>query len=156
MIYALISEGQVATYPYTLRQMRADHPHTSFSEVPPAHILAEYGVYEVASTAQPTPTIQQNVRELTPTFVDGVWKQGWELVDAPAEEVAERQKEAADEVDRLAVIADSFVPTFLAMTPAQLNTYIDNNTATLATTRALLKKMAIMLLILGRNGGLRA
>jgi len=146
MTYALISNGIVAIYPYTLRQMRADHPQTSFSAVPPASTLAEYGVYEVVATTAPTPALNQNVREISPTFSDGAWRQTWELVDASAGEIAQRQQDASDDV-----LADSFVPAFLAMTPAQLNNYIDNNTATLATTRALLKKMAIMLLILARR-----
>lgn len=47
--------------------------------------------------------------------------------------------------------ADAFVQQFTAMTPAQVDAYIDANVTTVAGARALLKKMALMLLLIARR-----
>jgi hypothetical protein len=65
---------------------------------------------------------------------------------AAAEALAVAERTVAEEVRK-----DAFVKTFLAMTPAEVETYINNNTASLAETRALLKKMALMLLALSKR-----
>lgn len=49
------------------------------------------------------------------------------------------------------VKADAFVQKFIAMSPAQISTYIDNNMTDLASARQLLKKAFIMLLLLARK-----
>lgn len=155
MTYALIDKGAVSRYPYVLRDLRAAHPQTSFPAEPTAELLAEYGMHPVAETAAPVPSAQQNLVEGTPTLVKGTWTQNWELTEASAEEIAARTQAAQEDAAGAEVRADSFVAAFLAMTPAQLGAYVDNNTATLVQTRALLKKMALMLLVVGRQGGLR-
>ena len=65
--------------------------------------------------------------------------------------LAKIQQEQADAADKAAIKADTFVQNFISMTPAQVSTYVDNNTATLAQTRVLLNKMALMLLALARR-----
>jgi hypothetical protein len=80
-----------------------------------------------------------------------VWTQVWAMADFSAEEVARRQQKEADATDAAAVKADAFVQTFVAMTPAEVSDYVNANTGTLAQTRALLNKMALMLLALARR-----
>jgi hypothetical protein len=152
MTYALIQNGAVAQYPYSFALLRKDNPQVSYPRDPSDARLAEFGVFVVAPSAKPAhDPITKNVLEATPVLVGGVWTQAWSIIDASAEEIAARQSAAALMADRAAAKADTFVASFLAMTPAQVETYVENNTATLATTRALLRKMALMLHILARR-----
>lgn len=151
MLYAKIIDGVVADYPYSLAKLRNDNPNTSFPKQPTEELLAEYNVLPVAAVAQPSPTLTQDPVEQTPQIVNGQWAQVWAMVDVSAEEAAQRQQDAADSADIAAVKADTFVQNFLAMTPAQVSAYVENNTANLAQVRDLMKKMALMLLALARR-----
>jgi hypothetical protein len=138
--YVKVINGQAVEYPYTLVKLRADNPDTSFPREMGAGLLAEYGVYPVTLTEKPAPTLTQNPTEQTPQLINGVWTQTWGMVDVSAEEAEKRQ-----------IKADAFVQNFIAMTPAQVEAYVENNTGNLAQTRALLNKMALMLLALARR-----
>ena len=151
MTYALIVNGAVAQYPYSFAQLRRDNPQVSYPSDPSDEWLTGYGVHVVAPTAKPATTLTQNVVEATPVLVAGVWTQAWSVVPASAEEIAARQTNAADDAATTEIKADAFVTSFIAMTPAQVSTYVDNNTATLAAMRALVKKLAVMLLLLARR-----
>lgn len=151
MNYAKIVNGAVVAYPYTFRQLRLDHPQTSFPATPTDATFAEYGVLPVADTAKPPYDQTKNIVEGIPVLVNGVWTQTWDQSAASAAEIAARQLDVDDASDFTVVKADSFIPQFLAMRPAQLDTYIETNVTNLATTRDLLKKMAMMLLILSRR-----
>jgi hypothetical protein len=151
MSYALIQNGAVAVYPYSFSMLRRDNPQVSFPSDPDDDKLAEFGVFAVAPTAKPSVDLTKNVVEATPVLTNGVWAQAWSVVGASAEEIAERQKAATFATDQAAAKADTFVANFLNMTPAQVETYVENNTANLAATRALLRKMALMLHILARR-----
>lgn len=152
MTYALIINGAVVQYPYSFAQLRRDHPDVSFPSAPSDEVLAGFGVVKVHPSDQPThDAITQNVVQATPVLVNNQWVQGWEIEGATAEQIAARQLRANDVATHREVREDSFVSSFIAMSPAQVNSYIDNNTSNLAATRALLKKMAIMLLILVRR-----
>ena len=71
---------------------------------------------------------------------------------AKADAIAARESvEARDAEQRATVKADAFVAQFVAMTPAEVETYINNNTANLAAVRALLVRMGKMLLLLARR-----
>jgi len=93
------ASGAIAQYPYTLADLRADHPHTSFPLPPDPADLADFGVHPVAETAPPAVTLAQNVVELPPVQVDGVWTQQWGVVDAPPSEVAARRQALVDGID---------------------------------------------------------
>lgn len=151
MTYALIENGAIAQYPYSFAQLRRDNPQVSYPSEPSDERLAEFGVHVVAPTAKPAITLTQNVVEATPVLVAGVWTQAWSVVAASAEEIANRQKDAADDAAAAEIKADAFVASFIAMTPAQVATYVDNNTANLTAMRALVKKMSVMLLLLARR-----
>ena len=151
MTYALIVAGAVAQYPYSFAQLRRDNPQVSYPSEPNDERLAAFGVHVVAPTAKPATTLTQNVIETTPVLDAGVWKQAWSVVAASAEEIAARQTNAADDAAAAEIKADAFVTNFISMTPTQVATYVDNNTATLAAMRALVKKMAVMLLLLARR-----
>jgi hypothetical protein len=151
MLYAKIINGAVADYPYSLAKLQAENPNVSFPKQPTDELLTEYNVLPVVAIAQPSPTLTQEPVEQTPQIVNGQWTQVWAMVDVSPEEAARRQQAAQDETDNAAVKADTFVQNFIAMTPAQVSAYVENNTANLAQVRSLLTKMALMLLALARR-----
>jgi hypothetical protein len=151
MTYVHIINGAVAAYPYSFHHLRADNRQVSFPRDMDDARLKDFGVFAVSPTTQPATDLTQNLVELDPALVGGVWVQVWSVVPASAQEIADRQLAASDAVSNANVRTDAFVQTFIGMTPAEVSDYIDNNTANLATTRELLKKMAVMLLILARR-----
>lgn len=152
MNYVKIEGGKVVRYPYTLAHLRADNPQVSFPRAFDGW-EAEYGVHPVVLTDRPAPSdlLTKDVIEAEPALIGGVWTQTWGEVDADPVEATARRQAAADEAARMAVKADAFVAQFIAMTPAQVADYVDNNTATLAAARVLLKKTALMVLLLARR-----
>lgn len=149
-MYVLVDNNVVVTYPYTLSKLQSDNPDTSFPGVP-GDWMIEWGVYQVVTTTRPAYDKNFNIVEGTPVNIGGVWTQVWNQVPASAQEIAERTQMETDIAAANEVKLDAFVQSFLAFTPAGLDTYIDNNTANLAQMRTLVKKMAKMLLILARQ-----
>jgi len=98
-MYALLnSEGQVETYPYSISQLQADNPSTSFPSPMPDERLADWNVVIVVPVDAPSyDPITQNLKELTPEEIDGVWTQVWEVTDATPEEIAQRTAEYNDQ-----------------------------------------------------------
>jgi hypothetical protein len=94
-MYALLnSEGQIETYPYSISQLQADNPGTSFPSPMPDERLADWNVVIVVPVeAPPYDSITQNLTELTPEKIDDVWTQVWQVTDATPEEVAARTAE---------------------------------------------------------------
>jgi hypothetical protein len=152
MSYALIKDGQVSVYPYSFAALRRDNPQVSFPREPSDEFLAGFDVHAVAAVDQPAYDLTKNIVEGTPALVNGVWTQAWAQEDASAEEIAARQQDADDEAARLAAKADNFVQSFTAMTPAQDTAYVDANVTNLTSAKALLSKMALMMLLLARRG----
>jgi hypothetical protein len=153
MTYALITDGAVAQYPYGFQHLRNDNPQVSFPSNPDDAKLAEFGVVRVSATDPPAhDPITQNVIEGTPVLINGQWSQVWTVEAATAEQLAERQRDADDAEADAEVRADAFVANFVQLTPTQVAAYVENNTATLAAMRAVLKKMALMLLVLAKRG----
>jgi hypothetical protein len=150
MYAKLMAEG-VFQYPYSLRQLRLDNPQVSFPKEPSPELLAEYNVHPVTPVQRPASTLTQDPAELLPQLINGQWTQVWTMVDVSPEEAAPRQQEAADVAASAAVKADAFVQSFIAMTPAQVTNYINANTANIAQVRALMNKLALMLLTLAKR-----
>lgn len=72
---------------YSLGQLRSDEPSRSFSSSPSDRELAEFGVYRVQPTAQPSyDPAEQKVVEVHPIGADGQWQQAWEVVALTPEE----------------------------------------------------------------------
>jgi hypothetical protein len=106
----------------------------------------------VAPVGKPTyNAITENVVEGTPVLVGDVWTQVWSVVSASADEIANRQAKAAAEAAKASVKADGFVGNFIAMTPAQVEAYVQTNVTNLATAKDVIAKMGIMLLLLARR-----
>lgn len=152
MSHALIEKGKVKAYPYSFARLRADNPQTSYPENPSDEVLASHNVHRVVHVdAPPASALSKNVVEAEPTLVKGVWTRAWTEVDASAEETTARQKEAAEGAARAAIRQDAFVAAFAAMTPAQIEDYVDANGTTLAQLRAIQKKTLKLLRLLARE-----
>ena len=108
-MHALIVDGAVAKYPYTIGNLRKDNPKTSFPKNPSDELLAEWGLERVAKVDRPKVDHTKNVTESQPTLVDGAWSQVWNVLDATVEEVANRTQQAADRAryTRNALLSDS-------------------------------------------------
>lgn len=91
MAYLKLVAGTVYTYPYSIAQLRRDHPNVSFPLRPTDAVLAEWGVYPVAASPRPERDDTKNVAEGTPVLIDGVWTQVWTVTDATPQQLAERE-----------------------------------------------------------------
>jgi hypothetical protein len=97
-MHALIVNGAVAKYPYTIGNLRKDNPQTSFPKRPTDSLLAEWGMEPVVKADRPAANHTKNVVESAPALVNGAWTQVWAVTDASAEDIAERTRQAANTV----------------------------------------------------------
>lgn len=81
----------VVTYPYTIQQMIDDNPTISFPVPTPDSLAAEYNVFPVEATPQPSyDPMTQNLNMVNPIKQGGVWTQQWTVTPATPAEQAER------------------------------------------------------------------
>ena len=83
--------SEVIKYPYTMEDLYADYPNTSFPDKLENNTLAEFDVYIVNEQPQPEIDYTKNVTEETPNLMNGEWYQDWAVTDATLEEIAQRQ-----------------------------------------------------------------
>lgn len=86
MPYVLAPNGAVAQYPYSLGQLRRDHPDTSFSAEPAPESLAAFGVYPVAPAEPPAASAIERLVELEPVLTGDTWAQSWAVEPLPIED----------------------------------------------------------------------
>lgn len=98
-MYALIEDGAVAQYPYTLADLRKDNPNTGFAAEPSNESLEGFGMYVVYNTTPPPYTSLQYLEEGTPVFNDNQWQQVWIVVDKTPEQIAQ-EEEAAKQANK--------------------------------------------------------
>jgi hypothetical protein len=98
-MYALIENGAVAQYPYTLADLRKDNPNTSFAAGASNESLEGFGMYVVYNTTPPEYTSLQYLEEGTPVFNDNQWQQVWIVVDKTPEQIAQ-EEEAAKQANK--------------------------------------------------------
>jgi hypothetical protein len=108
-MHALINNGAVEKYPYTIGNLRKDNPNTSFPKNPSDELLEGLGMFRVAKVDRPEYDHTKNIAEGTPVQVNGVWTQVWNVTDASAEEIAERTAQQAQNMraERDRLIADT-------------------------------------------------
>lgn len=109
-MYALITNGAVEKFPYSIGLLRKDNPNTSFPKTPTEQTLASFGVYPVRET-NPTVGVNQKLQKTwTPEYIGGEWLLNHQAVDMTADEIAERDAVAAkavrDQRDRLLAETD--------------------------------------------------
>ena len=94
----ILAPNQIAEiFPYSIGNLRRDNPNVSFPRNPSEELLADWNVFPVVSQTPPEhDPITQNLSQGTPTLVDGQWLQTWEITEASAEQIAERQRDLID------------------------------------------------------------
>ena len=90
-MFALIENGAVKQYPYSLYEIRLANPNTSFPDTVSDATMAEYGAMRVYFSTQPELTDTQMSEEATPVFDADAqrWAQAWQVREMTAEEILE-------------------------------------------------------------------
>ena len=78
--------GQAAKFPYTMGDLRKDHPQTSFPEQTTNETLASFDVYPVKQTSAPVLDSKTHSHSATVESVDGEWTQVWQVVELPRDQ----------------------------------------------------------------------
>jgi hypothetical protein len=104
MMYAKVVDNSIAKYPYFLRDLKADHPNTSF----PSNIIgspgaSDYNVFPVSEVDVPNKLGWKPVKE-APVLVNGSWQESWTLVP---KEVSELQGHEITDVE--APVQEGFI-----------------------------------------------
>ena len=84
-MYLRIINNEI-NYPYSLKKLREDNPHTSFPSEMTENLMAEWDIYEVRTTPKPI-DYTKNISEGTPILVEGVYYQNWEQTNASESEI---------------------------------------------------------------------
>jgi hypothetical protein len=92
-MYAKIIDNAVSKYPYSILNLRKDHPNVSFPEdaLTRADVQTDYNVKTVVAVSKPTVS-GYNAVEGTPTKVGSDWKQVWNSVLKSPSEVLDSEK----------------------------------------------------------------
>lgn len=111
-MYALIENGAVTRYPYTVTDLRLANPNTSFPNQPSDETLVDFGLHRVAEVAAPQVQSGQVAVEGTPVLVTGQWTQVWTVrTKTPAEVEAEMQALQESIVQATQARLDAFART---------------------------------------------
>ena len=82
--------NNIPVWPYTIAQLKADEPGTSFPAEISNDLLSEYGVHLVIIDSKPATTYQQDAVRVDPVLEDGKWVQHWQIVDVDSDVAQER------------------------------------------------------------------
>lgn len=110
-MHALVINGNIEKYPYSIGELRKDNPQTSFPKNPTNELLSEWNVYPVSRTDRPSHhPVTETLKEGKPVNQNGVWTQVWEVIPASAEQIQQNKEsliasmagQAQDRLDRFA------------------------------------------------------
>jgi len=92
-MYVKVNDGAVQVYPYSIDQLRADNPNTSFPNEPSEESLAAWNVFPVEHQAQPDydNETQRVEHSAEPVLVDGKWVITKTVIDLTDEQIAVNQ-----------------------------------------------------------------
>jgi len=97
-MFAKIINDVVEKYPYSIGELRKDHPRVSFPKNPNSETLAAFNTFEVARTPQPKVDHTQDVGEGVPQKINGVWTQVWNVSNVDQDTLAERTEGRAKQI----------------------------------------------------------
>jgi hypothetical protein len=99
-MYAMIINGNVEKYTYSVSQLRKENPQTSFPDSLTDELLKSYNVFPVLPVDRPAyDSAMHRIEEGIPVLVDGVWTQAWNVIALTDEELAQQQAEHAAQVE---------------------------------------------------------
>lgn len=100
-MYARVFNGEVLTYPYTLGDLHADHPNTTFPQNWTDELLALVGMVRVVVTGAPEHDLATHVAEQVGCVYNAEksrWEQAWSVREKTADEKMAGDTAKADEV----------------------------------------------------------
>jgi hypothetical protein len=111
MDYVKAIEGVVEQFPYTVYDLRADNPNTSFPKNMTEEQLSDNDMFPVIYGQPPyhDEATQKLVQQTEPVLTDGSWIVGWDIVDKTQGEIVadtENQKEVV-RTKRNSLLAES-------------------------------------------------
>lgn len=97
--YAKIRDGVVLQYPYDIYNLRRDNSNTSFPDGMTAEQYAKWEMLPVFIDSEPSyDPIYKEISPTGPFLVDGVWTQGWEILDRDEEDITKSVEDKKREV----------------------------------------------------------
>jgi hypothetical protein len=100
-MFALLQNGSIERYPYTIADLRKDNPNVSLPLRPGDDVLEAFGMFRVFFSTQPAyDESSQVLTEGVPVFNsdDARWEQTWSVRDMTAEEIANRTDQQGQQV----------------------------------------------------------
>lgn len=100
-MYALIRNGAINRYPYTLADLKLDNPQVSFPMSLNDASLIEFGAVRVYFSTQPSfDSATHALEEKAPEYVavNSRWEQVWGVRSLTADELAQKQKQIQDSI----------------------------------------------------------
>ncbi len=95
MDYVKVDGQTVVKWPYTLADLKADHPNDLFGRVPPESAFTDRGAFPVIVDEPPSPTdTAVPAKDDLPEYRDGAWRLGWHL--EPLDEARVKSRLAAE------------------------------------------------------------
>ena len=97
-MFAKITNGQVAEYPYTVGDLRRDNPNTSFPKTVPETTMEAFGMVTVTHADTPSydPMTQRIEHSPEPILQDGSWVITKTVVALTADEITANNQQAAE------------------------------------------------------------
>lgn len=147
---AKIINNVVIKYPYTLSDLKKDHPNISFPDVRTPEMEAAYDVFTIIDATRPSydfATQNKPVRGLLPEKIDG--QEGWYILW----DVQDKNQEELDAYQASVVYAAAINEVNLSLpTLARSLTTVDNITD-LPDIKAFLRKLVKAVYVLVKKSG---
>lgn len=105
-MFALVQDGALVRYPYTITDLRLANQNVSFAANVDDETLASFGMVRVITVDRPNVTDGQVVEEGQPIFSDGNWVQTWVVRDLSEQEVQQRMDAVRNERNSLLAASD--------------------------------------------------
>lgn len=105
-MFALVQDGALVRYPYTLTDLRLANQNVSFAANVDDDTLASFGMVRVITVDRPNVTESQAIEEGQPVFSDGNWVQTWSVRDLSEQEVQQRMDAVRNERNSLLAASD--------------------------------------------------
>ena len=99
-MFALVKNGKVQKYPYSLAALKEDNPNTSFAKDITDADLQEFGVYRVYFSTPPSVSSKQQLQEDIPVFDLAAqrWTQVWRVQDLSGQELELREQDLSKDI----------------------------------------------------------
>jgi hypothetical protein len=105
-MFALVQDGVLVRYPYTLTDLRLANQNVSFATNVNDETLASFGMVRVITVDRPNVMDGHAVEEGQPVFSDGNWVQTWSVRDLNEAEVQQHMDAVRNERNALLAASD--------------------------------------------------